>query len=101
MSGGAPVADLLAGATIVRGRFPRTGRPGEVMKRVDRQGNVTHYQTFGPDGLPSKRVDLVGSAHGGVSTPHVVEYTRHTDPRTGEMFVRADRPRPAKADELP
>ncbi len=96
-----PVAALLATATTVRGRFPKHGRPGEVMKRVDGQGNVTHYQTYAADGLPSKRVDLAGAPHGGVSTPHVVEYTRHTDPRTGATFVRPEPPRPATSDELP
>jgi hypothetical protein len=30
-----------------------------------------------------------------------VEYTRHANPRTGEVFVRAEWPRPAEPDELP
>ena len=98
---GRGTAPPLANATLVRGRFPRSARPGEVMKRVDHHGNVTHYQTYAADGLPSKRVDLVGAPHGAVSTPHVVGYTRHTNPTTGETFVRAEPPRPAHPDELP
>lgn len=101
MTGPSPTAALLATATLIRGRFPRVARSGEVMKRVDGQGRLTHYQTYDAGGLPLKRVDLVGAPHGGLSTPHVVEYTRHVHPTTGELFLRAGRPRPADPDELP
>ncbi|WP_405526645.1 polymorphic toxin type 24 domain-containing protein [Streptomyces canus] len=33
-------------------------------------------------------MDLEGRPHGGVDTPHVVEYVRNTNPKTGEVFVR-------------
>lgn len=62
----------------------------------------THYQEYGPDGLPVKRVDLTGCAHGGVDTPHVVEFQRNVNPETGETFVRPNRHvRPANPDEFP
>ncbi|MBO9521051.1 MAG: hypothetical protein J7518_05890 [Nocardioidaceae bacterium] len=53
------------------------------------------------DGLPLKRVDVVGRAHGGVETPHVVEYEQHVNPATGEAFVRpGSNVRPATPEEL-
>ncbi|MGH2768016.1 MAG: polymorphic toxin type 24 domain-containing protein [Actinomycetota bacterium] len=40
--------------------------------------------------------------HGGVPTPHVREFERHVNPRTGEVFVRPTRTvRPAYSSELP
>ena len=37
-----------------------------------------------------RRVDLVGKAHGGVETPHVHTYSRHTNPQTGQSSVSRD-----------
>jgi RHS repeat-associated protein len=94
---------LLKKARQVSGRFPRTAGPGETLVRRDPTTGVpTNYQVYGRDGLPIKRVDLTGRAHGNVSTPHVVEYERHKNPNTGEVFVRASRTvRPAEPGEIP
>lgn len=97
------IDDVLDGARQVRGSFPRTAGPNEVLiRRHPDTGAPTHYQHYDADGLPVRRVDLTGRAHGGVPTPHVVEYTRHVNPETGEVFVRPDRHvRPANPDEIP
>jgi hypothetical protein len=68
--------------------------------RRDEEGQVTHYQVYGPDGLPVKRVNLVGRPHGGVPTPHVVEYRHDVNPATGETYVSPNRrARAATAEE--
>ena len=89
----------------VRGKFPEKAGPNEVLvRRHPDTGEVSYYQAYDADGLPLKRVDLdPGSKpHGGVPPPHVVEYTRHVNPQTGEVFVRKDRHvRPANPDEIP
>lgn len=61
------------------------------MRRDPDSDESTSYQTYDDDGMPIKRVDLVGRAHGGIRTPHVVEFERHANPRTGEVFVRPKR----------
>ena len=37
----------------------------------------TSYVQYDERGGPIRRVDITGAAHGGVPTPHVLEYTRH------------------------
>ena len=94
--------ELLQGATQVRGRFPRTGQPNQVLVRRGSDGRATHYQVYDADGLPVQRVDLTGRAHGGVDTPHVVEFQRNVNPETGEVFVRPNSTvRPALPEEIP
>ncbi|WP_407690012.1 polymorphic toxin type 24 domain-containing protein [Saccharomonospora iraqiensis] len=69
--------------------------------RKNSNGRVTNYQVYGEDGQSLKRVDVTGKPHGGVPTPHVVEYERHMNPNTGEMFVRpSNKVRPATPEEL-
>ena len=85
----------------VRGDFPRTAGANEILYRADRTGTITHYQVYDPDGFPVMRVDITGRTHGGVPTPHVVEYQRNVAP-DGTVFVRPNRTvRPANPDELP
>jgi hypothetical protein len=95
---------LLANGRQVRGRFPATAGPDEVLYRTHpTTGKVTYYQVYGPDGLPLKRVDIspTSAVHGGVPPPHVVDYQRHTNPR-GQVFASTDRrARPAASDEIP
>ena len=97
------VNGILNNARQVRGPFPRTANPGETLVRRDPNTNApTHYQTYDWDGLPVKRVDLTGRPHGGIPTPHVVEFVRNVNPRTGEVFVRPNRlVRPARPEEIP
>lgn len=85
-----------------RGKFPPTAGPNEVLYRANDDGQVTHYQKYDENGLPIKRVDVEGKSHGGVPTPHVVEFEQHTNPQTGETFIRAPRTvRPAEPWEIP
>lgn len=85
-----------------RGDFPDNAGSNEVLYREGSDGLVTHYQTYDQNGLPIQRVDLVGKPHGGVPTPHVVEYTQNTNPATGQVFVnKSSRVRPATPDEIP
>jgi hypothetical protein len=100
-SGQTTASIQIAGGRQIRGNFPRTAAPGEVLYRKDSTGSVTHYQVYGPDGLPLRRVDLVGKSHGGIPTPHVQEYTRNVNPKTGQTFANRGTVRPATPDEIP
>ena len=94
--------DVIAQGRRVRGLFPENASPNEVLYRADSSGRVTHYQTYDVDGLPIKRVDLVGATHGAVETPYVVEFDRHVNPRIGQTHVSKGRfVRPALPSELP
>ncbi|MFD5734295.1 putative T7SS-secreted protein [Streptomyces sioyaensis] len=64
---------------------------GTLYKTNPETGNVSNYTTYDSEGRPLKRVDLEGDSHGGVETPHVVEYSHNTNPKTGEVFVRPSR----------
>lgn len=89
------------GSRVVSGRFPRNAGPDDILVRRGADGGVTNYQTYGPHGLPLKRIDVTGRAHGGVDTPHVVDFERHINPATGEVFVRpGSTVRPATPEEL-
>jgi hypothetical protein len=74
----------------VRGNFPRTAQPGQVLVRPDASGNPANYQVYGPDGEPLKRVDLTGRPHGGVPTPHVLDF-RCDVTSDGKVFARQNR----------
>lgn len=100
--GGSASSAFLGNATIVSGRFPRTALPESVLARADADGAITNYQVYDMDGLPVMRVDLTGRPHGGVETPHVVEFERHVNPATGEVFVKeGSTVRPAEPWEIP
>jgi hypothetical protein len=92
---------VISGARVIHGRFPRTSAGARILARVGVDGLTTNYQVYDEGGFPAKRVDLVGRPHGGVQTPHVVEFERHTNPTTGETFVRPRRlVRPASPEEV-
>jgi hypothetical protein len=96
------IDEILDNGRTVRGPFPREAGPGEVLVRRDSAGRPTNYEVYGPDGLPVKRVDLTGAAHGGVETPHVHEFERHVNPATGEEFIKpSSEARPAEPEEIP
>ncbi|MFF1527928.1 polymorphic toxin type 24 domain-containing protein [Cellulomonas sp. NPDC058312] len=86
---------------LVTGGFPRTAEPRVIAVRRGPSGDVMNYQTYAPDGLPLKRVDVTGRSHGGVKTPHVVEFEQHVNPVTGEVFEQPrSTVRPATPEEL-
>ncbi|MCP3878323.1 MAG: hypothetical protein GY701_08015 [Sulfitobacter sp.] len=95
------VDDLLAGGRQVRGNFPRSAGPGEVLYRAGDDGAVTFYQLYDDLGNPAMRVDLVGPAHGGIPTPHVQEFVLNTNPATGQTFVNKGPVRAALPGEIP
>jgi hypothetical protein len=84
--------------------LPNEGGPpnGTLYKTDPQTGEVTNYTTYDMDGNAIKRVDLTGGAHGGVPTPHVVEYDVNVNPNTGQSFVRQQKMvRPAEPWEIP
>ena len=87
---GSPDCSAVSGGRTVRGDFPRTAGANETLVRRDGEGQVTNYQVYGPDGLPVKRVDVIGRAHGGIPTPHAIDYRRDVHPETGEVYVHPD-----------
>jgi RHS repeat-associated protein len=93
--------DLLQHGRQVSGRFPRAAGPNEVLLRRDAAGRVTHYQVFDEQGLPLRRVDVTGRAHGDIPSPHVLEFERHVNPTNGEVFVKPGPIRPALPGEIP
>jgi hypothetical protein len=103
--------DLIDSGSEFRGSGGRSGNklpdqggpPGGILYKRDPQtGQITNYIQYDEDGNALKRVDLTGRPHGGVPTPHVVEYDRNVNPRTGEIFIRPQRfVRPARPEEIP
>jgi hypothetical protein len=96
-----PASDLIKNGQEYKGSgtgrhkndLPESNGPknGTLYKKDPETGNVTSYATYDANGNPLKRVDLEGKPHGGVDTPHVVEYQHNTNPKTGEVFVRPGR----------
>jgi uncharacterized protein YukE len=85
-------------------KLPQQGGPpnGTLYKRDPQSGDITNYTVYDANGNAVKRVDLTGRPHGGVPTPHVVEYDTNVNPNTGEVYVRQQRHvRPATPDEIP
>ena len=99
-----PARDLIKNGKEFQGRrLPNQSTPNSVLYKRDPQtGNVTNYTVYDDAGNAIKRVDLTGRPHGGTPTPHVVEYTVHRNPQTGQVFVRENRMvRPATPEEIP
>lgn len=92
-----PASDLIKNGQQYKGTGGRGGnnlpvengpKDGTLYKTDPQTGKVTNYTTYDSEGRAVKRVDLEGRPHGGVETPHVVEYVRNTNPKTGQVFVR-------------
>ncbi|MGH4017841.1 MAG: polymorphic toxin type 24 domain-containing protein [Pseudonocardiaceae bacterium] len=86
------------------GKLPVRNTPNSVLYRRDpATGKVTSYSVYDESGLIIKRVDLTGRSHGGVPTPHVVEYRINVNPRTGETYPAPSGklPRPTSPGEEP
>ncbi|WP_020120716.1 putative T7SS-secreted protein [Streptomyces canus] len=92
-----PASDLIKNGQQYKGTGGRGGnnlpvengpKDGTLYKTDPQTGKVTNYTTYDSEGRAVKRVDLEGRPHGGVDTPHVVEYERNTNPKTGQVFVR-------------
>jgi hypothetical protein len=85
-------------------KLPQQGGPpgGTLYKQDPQTDQITNYTTYDADGNAVKRVDLTGRPHGGVPTPHVVEYDTNVNPNTGQVYVQQQRHvRPATPDEIP
>lgn len=98
-----PATGRFVAGTRVRGHFPNNVTPGQrILYRADPvTGQITHFQHYDAAGLPLKRVDITGATHGGVPTPHVVEFTQNVNPHTGQVFPRQNRMvRPAGPQDL-
>jgi hypothetical protein len=98
---GTSASTLIASGTRVSGHFPLDGAsPKEVRYRMN-GSSITSYIVYDDNGRAIKRVDVTGSAHAGVPTPHVVEYKHNKNP-AGNIFVQAEKTvRPASTDEIP
>src|SRR5690606_36440938 len=71
-SGSALEKLILVTGKLTKGNFPKTSNPNEILYRIDsKTGKITFYQVYDSGGYPIKRVDLVGSSHAGIPTPHV------------------------------
>ncbi|MDN5764979.1 MAG: polymorphic toxin type 24 domain-containing protein [Humibacillus sp.] len=101
-SSSGPHTSPIEGARTIRGLMPKTAGPNETLVRYGDDGKVNCYKVFDAKGLPIKRVDVRGKTHYDVPTPHVEEYTRNIDPKTGQQFVNKPRekPRDARPDEV-
>ncbi|MGE3540684.1 MAG: polymorphic toxin type 24 domain-containing protein [Candidatus Tectimicrobiota bacterium] len=96
------IDEVLREGHQIRGRFPQTAGSNEVLVRRDAAGRVTHYQLYDENGIPIQRVDVTGKAHGGIPTPHVLEFKRDVNPKTGEVFARPSRTvRQVRPEEIP
>jgi len=72
-----------------------------MLYRADAFGNITHYHVYDAAGFPVIRVDITGRSHGGVPTPHVLEFQHNIAP-DGTVHVAPNRMvRPADPDETP
>ncbi|QGK70798.1 hypothetical protein GIY23_15895 [Allosaccharopolyspora coralli] len=90
-----------------RGRsLPLESEPNSVLylRNPPENGAVSCYTVYDNNGFAVKRVDLQGRDHGGVPTPHVVDYKVNVNPETGEQHVgqiNKKKPRPASSKEIP
>ena len=85
--------------TQVSGRFPSSVEGSQILYRQNSNGEITNYQSYGADGLPDFRVDLVGRSHGGIPTPHTLPFGRNQLP-DGSFRERPLPVRPARPNEV-
>jgi hypothetical protein len=87
---------VLPARAIQVSRIPNGGQADPALAnatlyKTDSTGKLTGYAVYDGGGLIVKRVDLHGPSHGGVPTPHVVEYNHNRNPTTGEWFANPKR----------
>ncbi len=111
------VRNLVDPANKRKGNFDiqRTLKPGQpvgpnagktLYRRGEEPRSFTSYVQYDPKGGPIKRVDVTGAPHGGVPTPHVLDYTpvkRDTPIGKLTQYATPDKNavRPARYWEIP
>lgn len=111
------VRNLMDDANRRHGNLPieRTIRPNNpplatinqtLFRRGQAARSFTTYATFDARGGPVRRVDITGAAHGGIPTPHVLDFTpvarvTPTGPLTQYSTPQGNRVRPAHYWEIP
>jgi Bacterial toxin 24 len=84
-----------------KGKLPlRDGPADGVLFKRSPAGEITNYSEYNGSGEIRKRVDLTGRPHGGIPTPHTVDYTHDASP-SGQRFPRGLRVRLATPEEIP
>jgi hypothetical protein len=79
---------------------PNAQGPHTTYKR-DQDGNITNYKEWDGNGHPVKEVDITGSTHGGIKTPHTHEYGPPNIDKTGKPYPGNKlAPRPSTPDEI-
>jgi hypothetical protein len=99
----------LSNATVwTGGRFPvggaiDAGGPANGILIRMQNGVVTNYAVYDSTGMITRRVDLVGAAHGNppVPTPHVQEWSFHEAPNGKRYPQQSPIALPAGPDDLP
>ncbi|WP_158618973.1 polymorphic toxin-type HINT domain-containing protein [Micromonospora sp. M71_S20] len=89
----------------VGGAIDAGGPPNGILYRM-RDGQITNYAVYGPDGMITRRVDLTGEAHRGadgrpVPTPHIQEWSHDEAPDGRKFPKQATFAIPAGPDDLP
>ncbi len=98
---GTPASALLSSGSQVSGNFPLDGATPREVKYRKNGASYTSYIVYDDNGRAIKRVDVTGRAHGGIATPHVVEYKHNSNP-SGQIFVQPERMvRPTRPEEVP
>ncbi|WP_168196763.1 RHS repeat-associated core domain-containing protein [Brevundimonas sp. M20] len=82
---------------------PEASGPHSQFRTNPESGRVSSYETYDyPSEGRGVRVDIEGSSHGGIPTPHAVDTTVHVNPNDPSASRVVEGPtRPARPDEIP